>query len=389
MEYQAKLNPEYPNRDGTVLKPRTWVLLDERPGNSTQSLGLAQTLGWPFETYDLCFGRLARIHGELLRGSTLGVDAQHSDAFGPPWPDLVIAAGGRTAPVSRWIRARSGGRTKTVHLGRRGGAHAASFDLVVTPGNARLWPHPKRLVTILPINRVDHESLQRAEELWRPSFDGQRHPRIAVLVGGATALFRFGPEEARELGRQVGALAADTGGSVFVSTSRRTGEEATQELAKALPDAALFHRWSPQAADNPFLGLLALADWIVVTGDSESMLAEACATAKPVSIHALPPIGRDTRQRRIGEVLVARAMQCRPVAPNSKEPLPWSLAGLCAWSIASGWILPPRNLDGLRENLIASGRVHALGEKTPTGAVEPLREVEQVAARVRELFETG
>jgi len=373
-------------RTEPVPVPRTWVLLDERPGNSTQSLGLAQTLGWPYETYNLSFGRLSQIHNSLLGASLLGVDKQGSDAFGPPWPDLVIAAGGRTAPVSRWIRAQSLGRTRTVHLGRRGGARAASFDLVVTPGNARLWPHPRRMVTLLPTNRIDHESLQRAALRWRHCFDDEPAPRIAVLVGGATALFEFGPEEARRLGEQVATLARDSGGSVFVSTSRRTGEAATRELAKALPDAALFHEWSSNADENPYLGLLALADWIVVTGDSESMLAEACSTSKPVSIHALPPIGRDTRRRRIGEALVAQAMRCRPSDSDGPQRLPWTLAGACAWSIASGWILPPRDLDGLRENLIASGRAHSLGEKPDAMEVEPLREVEQVAERVRALF---
>ncbi len=383
------VNPVSSTRTGDILVPRTWVLLDERPGNSTQSLGLAQTLGWPFETYYLHFGPMAKIHSAVLGGSTLGVDRRRSDAFGPPWPDLVIAAGGRTAPVSRWIRGKSGGRTRTVHLGRRGGARAACFDLVVTPGNARLWPHPRRMVTLLPTNRIDPETLRRAAQRWQPSFDAQPAPRIALLVGGATPLFRFGPDEARQLGGQVAALARDTGGSVFVSTSRRTGGPATRELAKALPDAAIFHRWSPGAEDNPFLGLLALADWIVVTGDSESMLAEACATSRPVSIYALPPVGRATPRRRMGEALVARAMQCRPAGPEATERLPWTLAGCCAWSISSGWIMPPRDLDGLRENLIASGRVHAFGDQPESGAVEPLREVENVAARVRKLFETG
>jgi len=264
------------------------------------------------------------------------------------------------------------------------------------------------MVTLLPINRIDPERLRQAAARWQPSFDPQPTPRIALLVGGASALFRFGPDDARQLGRQVAALARDTGGSVFVSTSRRTGAAATLELAKALPDAALFHEWSPDVAANPFLGLLALADWIVVTSDSESMIAEACSTSKPVSIHKLPQVGRTTWQRRIGEALVERAMQCRPPLADinkadinkadankadankadANSRLPLTLAGLCAWSIASGWILPPRDLDVLHENLIASGRAHALGEKLEPMAAEPLREVEDAAARIRTLLET-
>jgi len=39
--------------------------------------------------------------------------------------------------------------------------------------------------------------------------------------------------------------------------------------------------------DNPYFGLLGLADAIVVTGDSVNMISEACTTGKPVYIFEL------------------------------------------------------------------------------------------------------
>jgi mitochondrial fission protein ELM1 len=39
--------------------------------------------------------------------------------------------------------------------------------------------------------------------------------------------------------------------------------------------------------ENPYFGLLALADAIVVTSDSVSMVSEACATGKPVHVFSL------------------------------------------------------------------------------------------------------
>ena len=47
--------------------------------------------------------------------------------------------------------------------------------------------------------------------------------------------------------------------------------------------------------DNPYLGLLACADAIVVTEDSVSMVSEAVATDVPVMVASLPG-----RSRRIG-----------------------------------------------------------------------------------------
>ena len=51
------------------------------------------------------------------------------------------------------------------------------------------------------------------------------------------------------------------------------------------------YRWRPDDPDNPYLGFLALAERIIVTSDSMSMLVEAIATGKPVFVFDLG--GRD------------------------------------------------------------------------------------------------
>jgi hypothetical protein len=42
------------------------------------------------------------------------------------------------------------------------------------------------------------------------------------------------------------------------------------------------------AGENPYFGLLGLADFIVVTCDSVNMISEAASTGKPVYVEALP-----------------------------------------------------------------------------------------------------
>ena len=54
--------------------PRVWVLTDDRPGNTTQSTGLAAALGWPTEVKRIAHGPLAGLHNRLLGASLLGVD---------------------------------------------------------------------------------------------------------------------------------------------------------------------------------------------------------------------------------------------------------------------------------------------------------------------------
>ena len=132
---------------GSAQPPSTWVLVDDRPGNSTQSIGLADGLGWPYQIKKLCLRPLARLHNRLLGASRAGVDRARSSPLEPPWPELVIAAGRRTAPVALWIREQSAGRTRLVQLGRNGADLAELFDLAVTPAYCRLFPHPNRIET--------------------------------------------------------------------------------------------------------------------------------------------------------------------------------------------------------------------------------------------------
>jgi len=109
---------------------------------------------------------------------------------------------------------------------------------------------------------------------------------------------------AYRLGVEVRSFAESTGGTVFATTSRRTGRQAAPALKKGLGHCGYLHEWEPAQSDNPYLAYLALADILIVTGESESMLADAAATGKPVYIYPLPKQEFD-RWTRVKEWIVA------------------------------------------------------------------------------------
>ncbi len=91
---------------------------------------------------------------------------------------------------------------------------------------------------------------------------------------------------ARDLGARASKMALLAGGSLLVTTSRRTGD-AAEALIDAVSAPAHVHRWQDGGGeDNPYHGYLALADGVIVTGDSVSMCSEACAGTGPVHIFA-------------------------------------------------------------------------------------------------------
>ena len=77
-----------------------------------------------------------------------------------------------------------------------------------------------------------------------------------------------------------------SGGSIMITTSARTHPDAVRALTAALPEAWL-HCWRPDDATNPYFGLLAWADDILVTSDSIAMISEALAVGVPVALFDL------------------------------------------------------------------------------------------------------
>ncbi|MEM8660205.1 MAG: ELM1/GtrOC1 family putative glycosyltransferase, partial [Pseudomonadota bacterium] len=90
-------------------------------------------------------------------------------------------------------------------------------------------------------------------------------------------------EKGKRLGELTNRLATTCGGSVLASDSPRTPVAAADAVEQALLRPHYRYRWQ-QGGQNPYRGLLALADAFVVTGESMSMLAEAAAMARPLFI---------------------------------------------------------------------------------------------------------
>ena len=122
------------------------------------------------------------------------------------------------------------------------------------------------------------------------------------MIGGNAGPYVLDAEAGALLGRAASAHARKTGASLLVSSSARTPAPAMAALEAAIDVPAEIYRWRRDAAENPYLGYLALAQSIIVTCESMSMLAEACATRKPVYMFDLDT-GPDTRWPLLADLL--------------------------------------------------------------------------------------
>ncbi len=374
--------------------PTVWVLTDHKPGHTTQCVGLAEELGWPYEIRQLSYNLMAELPLQLAGPTLRGLTKSAARGIAPPWPDLVIATGRRSSPVAGWIRERSGGATRTVQMGRMGSSLRDELDLAVAPAYAGLYPDSRRIDTVLPLTRVRAQSLDIAAQRWKTRLERGTAPRIALLVGGGSPEHSLTPDVAQRMGYRVAETARSVSGSVFVTTSRRTAPAAADALQTALGDVtAHFHRWvANQAADeNPYMGYLALADVLVATGDSASMLAEAGATGKPLYVMPLPrsargPLGLWRRFVRG----VTAAIHDRALAqPHNRRGIARPQKGiehLCARLLAEGWVRPSPDIEKLHESLFENGVARPFDGSCELRRARPYIESAQIAVRVRELM---
>jgi mitochondrial fission protein ELM1 len=149
------------------------------------------------------------------------------------------------------------------------------------------------LVTRGAVHRVTPAKLAEAAAQWEPRLAAVPRPRLAVLIGGNNKVFRLDLATLATLGDRLAVLAR-AGHGLLVTPSRRTGPEGERLLREKLAGLPAFI-WDGKG-DNPYFGLLALADAIIATGDSVSMVSEAASTGKPLHVVHLP--GGSTKFRR-------------------------------------------------------------------------------------------
>ena len=274
------------------ISPRIWVLTDGRPGHDHQAIGVAEALGWPFAIRRIDYGLLARLPNLLLGRSTCGLSPEARHALAAPWPDLVIGAGRRTAPLARWLKRRNP-QAFLVQLMWPGSAR--DLDLIAVPEHDRVADRPNVIRTLGTPSRVTLPRLTAAAASLAPQLAGLPRPRIACLVGGARRHMPFTPGDAAALARRAGRLAQSRGGSLLVATSRRTTRACEDALARALDAPHLLHRYGDGDAlcEEPYLAILGSADAVVVSADSASMCSEACASGRPVFLDRAQEAGPD------------------------------------------------------------------------------------------------
>lgn len=245
-----------------------------KTGHERQAIAVAERLALPTHVHD------AR--------SPLAADALHDVA-------LVLGAGRQSIAPAGAIAARRG-RRPVVAMLQPVVWRPGRFDLVWAPRHDRAVGRlagahrsGNRIETLTAPSAVTarqrREGVRRVAALLRP----HTGPHVGVLVGGASRAHRFGAIEAADLADRLETFARVHDAALLLTTSRRTGAEASNVLRTRLGERAhLFIDATDADASLLYAGLLERADAFVVTADSVAMLSDAAALGKPIHGWRLP-----------------------------------------------------------------------------------------------------
>lgn len=274
--------------DTPSTKPVTWVVTDGRLGMINQCRGLVAALDVTAEEKKIALSAPWCWLPPILTPARLSVLSGSGDPLSPPWPELLIGTGRKSVAPALAVKRASGGRTFCVQV-QNPDVALDKFDLVIAPNHDQL-SGSNVINTLGSLHGVTAAILEDARALFADAVAGLPRPLIAVLLGGHNAVYRMNESVAARLADDLAALAGTKGYGLAITASPRTPREAVtlinQRLANELASSkAVF--WDGSGA-NPYLGYLAHADAIIVTGDSVNMVSEAAATGKPVHVIDLP-----------------------------------------------------------------------------------------------------
>ncbi len=270
------------------------------------------------------------------------------------YADLIVSCGASAIPANLlWA---SDNRAKSVVIMNPTPIPLNRFDLVIAPKHDALPRRSNVLPIMGAISRMREDDLRQARGRLHahPNFRAESgaarsdRPTVAVFVGGDTAHYTISPVFAERLVEQVIAACEQADAQCLVTTSRRTAPEVERLLSERLgrhpccrflliasrdpidlpaapSDGAAGAACLPSPhgdrqaqAGGTMEGMLGWADVAVVTGESISMVSEACASGRRVVV-VEPPLRETTRtaptkhQRFLRELAKEGYLQIHPL----------------------------------------------------------------------------
>ena len=270
-----------------ILKDEIWILNDERPGTISQSIGLAEEIGIDYKIINFSYSFFSKLPNFFLSFFGLGIKRESLENLKNlnQFPKLIISAGRKSALIALFLKKLSKNQSKIIQI-MNPNLSLKKFDFVILPKHDKVDENKFSNVisTIGSLTRINEKLIEIERQKFSTWFDNINKPKIALLIGGDSKKTKFKISSAEKLAKISSKIANNMEAILLVLTSPRTGKKLTNSIESNLECDFKFFDWRNLKKENPYLAILAYADFFILSGDSVSMISQCCSTGKPVYI---------------------------------------------------------------------------------------------------------
>ena len=195
---------------------------------------------------------------------------------------IVISCGRKSVIPSIALKKRFGNEIFNIHI-QNPKVSLKHFDLIISPEHDNIKGE-NVLTTQGSIHYLTKKEI--AENSRYLQLDKGKKQVVAFIIGGPNKYYNYSEEQVHFIFNKVKTLFTPDKFKIVIIPSYRTPERI---IKKAFNTFGFNHHVVKKIDKKAYMSSLALADYIIITCDSTSMISEAAVTGKPVYIAMMKP----------------------------------------------------------------------------------------------------
>ncbi len=204
---------------------------------------------------------------------------------------ILISCGRKSVVPSIALKRRFGKEIFNIHI-QDPRVSTKNFDLIISPEHDNLSGE-NVIKTKGAIHYLTKKEINENSKHLR--FNKEKKKIITFIIGGPNKFYNFSEDQVHFIFNKIKALFSPDKYKIVVIPSYRTPEIV---IKKAFNTFSFNHIVIKEINKEAYLSALAIADQIIVTCDSTSMISEAAITGKPIYIAMMKPKKISNRFRK-------------------------------------------------------------------------------------------
>ena len=203
--------------------------------------------------------------------------------------DIIISCGRKSVVPSIFLKKITDKKIQNIHI-QDPKVNFQNFDYIISPEHDALKGDniitSKGAIHYLTSAEIEEKKNYLSDRI------AKEKKIITLILGGPTKYYTYSNQNIINIFSKISKQILNKDFQLIVIPSNRTPIK-TIELAKKFFSKE--HLIIDRVDKNAYLSSLGVADYIIVTCDSSSMISEAALTGKPLYVAMIPPSKKDTR----------------------------------------------------------------------------------------------